>query len=638
MMTTTSTPPNKKICFNSNCQEVLSRSRKGWRRRTGDFAELCDRCASSYEEGKFCDTFHLNSLGWRCCEFCGKKVHCGCIVSFHLFVLLDDGGIECMLCARKSFILTPNPALPPPSSLMLPVQSERIKDLSVMNQSAGSGTLPWRQSPSSFIYTTQSGSHQPVTSEVDAHSSSSHITSELFTADRILNGSPKFVAGDMVGTSNGDYSNINIFQKLSLTKTEKKDFQFASSASQNAANGQTMVSQNHLLQPNTLVNKEYGGHCGVDLSGETQVWDGRSRADALSKIQLLSRYSPRIIDQDLKQISVDPNYVVTPLFEKMLSASDAGRIGRLVLPKRCAEAYFPTIYRSEGLPIKIQDLKGNEWVFQFRYWLNNCSRMYVLEGVTPCIQSMQLKAGDIVTFGRIEPEGKLVMGFRKAPTSPLFDHGNENQDSEKMAPSALPDMPSSKQAKTKYQASSGGSKKKRSRIETENLVELKLTLEEVQVLLRPPPNLAPVVVAIEGFGFEEYKNAPIIGRPTIFATDKTGEKVQWVQCEECLKWRKISAGAFIPSEWTCSKNSCDPRRSSCSASQELTTAELEELLKRENGGGCKKMKEVTKGDDDVMRCSFKRQIDLNMQPERDEEEEEEEEEEGSSSIFFTQLR
>ncbi|XP_047313323.1 B3 domain-containing protein Os07g0563300-like isoform X4 [Impatiens glandulifera] len=583
MMTTTSTPPNKKICFNSNCQEVLSRSRKGWRRRTGDFAELCDRCASSYEEGKFCDTFHLNSLGWRCCEFCGKKVHCGCIVSFHLFVLLDDGGIECMLCARKSFILTPNPALPPPSSLMLPVQSERIKDLSVMNQSAGSG--------------------------------------------------------DMVGTSNGDYSNINIFQKLSLTKTEKKDFQFASSASQNAANGQTMVSQNHLLQPNTLVNKEYGGHCGVDLSGETQVWDGRSRADALSKIQLLSRYSPRIIDQDLKQISVDPNYVVTPLFEKMLSASDAGRIGRLVLPKRCAEAYFPTIYRSEGLPIKIQDLKGNEWVFQFRYWLNNCSRMYVLEGVTPCIQSMQLKAGDIVTFGRIEPEGKLVMGFRKAPTSPLFDHGNENQDSEKMAPSALPDMPSSKQAKTKYQASSGGSKKKRSRIETENLVELKLTLEEVQVLLRPPPNLAPVVVAIEGFGFEEYKqNAPIIGRPTIFATDKTGEKVQWVQCEECLKWRKISAGAFIPSEWTCSKNSCDPRRSSCSASQELTTAELEELLKRENGGGCKKMKEVTKGDDDVMRCSFKRQIDLNMQPERDEEEEEEEEEEGSSSIFFTQLR
>lgn len=29
-----------------------------------------------------------------------------------------------------------------------------------------------------------------------------------------------------------------------------------------------------------------------------------------------------------------------PLFEKVLSASDAGRIGRLVLPKACAEVYL----------------------------------------------------------------------------------------------------------------------------------------------------------------------------------------------------------------------------------------------------------------------------------------------------------
>lgn len=42
----------------------------------------------------------------------------------------------------------------------------------------------------------------------------------------------------------------------------------------------------------------------------------------------------------------------------------------------------------------VQDLKGQEWVFQFRFWPNNNSRMYVLEGVTPCIQSMQLQAGD----------------------------------------------------------------------------------------------------------------------------------------------------------------------------------------------------------------------------------------------------
>lgn len=58
------------------------------------------------------------------------------------------------------------------------------------------------------------------------------------------------------------------------------------------------------------------------------------------------------------------------------------------------QAYFPSISQPEGVPLKIQDAKGKDWVFQFRFWPNNNSRMYVLEGVTPCIQSMQLQAGD----------------------------------------------------------------------------------------------------------------------------------------------------------------------------------------------------------------------------------------------------
>ena len=58
------------------------------------------------------------------------------------------------------------------------------------------------------------------------------------------------------------------------------------------------------------------------------------------------------------------------------------------------QAYFPPISQPEGLPLKVQDANGQEWVFQFRFWPNNNSRMYVLEGVTPCIQSMKLQAGD----------------------------------------------------------------------------------------------------------------------------------------------------------------------------------------------------------------------------------------------------
>lgn len=48
--------------------------------------------------------------------------------------------------------------------------------------------------------------------------------------------------------------------------------------------------------------------------------------------------------------------------------------------------------------MRVQDAKGTEWTFQFRFWPNNNSRMYVLEGVTPCIQAMQLRAGDTGIF------------------------------------------------------------------------------------------------------------------------------------------------------------------------------------------------------------------------------------------------
>jgi B3 DNA binding domain len=58
------------------------------------------------------------------------------------------------------------------------------------------------------------------------------------------------------------------------------------------------------------------------------------------------------------------------------------------------QAYFPAISQPEGLPLTVQDSSGKEWQFQFRFWPNNNSRMYVLEGVTPCIQAMQLQAGD----------------------------------------------------------------------------------------------------------------------------------------------------------------------------------------------------------------------------------------------------
>ncbi|XP_015887956.2 B3 domain-containing protein Os07g0563300 isoform X1 [Ziziphus jujuba] len=638
MSSAPSSSSSSMVCYNPECKELKpERPRKGWRLRTGELAELCDRCGSAYEEGRFCDSFHLNASGWRSCESCGKGVHCGCIVSSNAFTLLDPGGIECIACARKNVILSSNTAWPP-SLFFHSTLPERLKDLSVKNwsQLAGSGPVPWRQAPSLFGSITPSEMHSRVPYEVDISAAINKLNAgerigvtslekrkiEDFS-ERLQNGSLKLGARDALengtaGRNCEDQINscLNLGQQPSSLKEEPSTPQFGLSvpyASASETNGQVGAAGSNLRPTPPPMPKQFIGnlHSGVDSPGETQIRNARPRADARGRNQLLPRYWPRFTDQELQQISGDSNSVITPLFEKMLSASDAGRIGRLVLPKKCAEAYFPPISQPEGLPLKVQDAKGKEWIFQFRFWPNNNSRMYVLEGVTPCIQSMQLQAGDIVTFSRLEPEGKLVMGFRKASAATPSDQENETNrngngvsmqgDAELADPSSWSKVDKSGYiakevlgAKTlisrKRKSSTLGSKSKRLRIENEDMMELKLTWEEAQGLLRPPPNHVPSVVVIEGFEFEEYEDAPILGKPTIFSTDNMGEKIQWVQCEDCFKLRKLPADALLPSRWTCSDNSWDPERSSCSAAQELTAEELEDLIPQSVSVASKKMK------------------------------------------------
>ncbi|CAI0423802.1 unnamed protein product [Linum tenue] len=330
----------------------------------------------------------------------------------------------------------------------------------------------------------------------------------------------------------------------------------------------------------------------------------RPPAEGRGRNQLLPRYWPRITDQELQQISMEypycSNSTIVPLFEKVLSASDAGRIGRLVLPKACAEAYFPPISQPEGIPLRIQDVKGKEWVFQFRFWPNNNSRMYVLEGVTPCIQSMQLQAGDTVTFSRMDPEGKLVMGFRKASNSIAMQslkgsndahlsalskhlqstsgdiswHKSEKLDDRTQEGLMLPSIliPERKRARNL------GSKSKRLLMDNQDALELKLTWEEAQDLLRPPPTAKPNIVTIEDHDFEEYEEPPVFGKRSIFVARSTGIQEQWAQCDSCFKWRKLPVDVLLPPKWTCRENDWDQSRSSCSAPDELSPRELENLL------------------------------------------------------------
>ncbi|KAJ6401766.1 hypothetical protein OIU84_013937 [Salix udensis] len=560
-------------CFNSDCTDV--KSRKGWRLRSGDFAELCDRCASAYEEGSFCEAFHSRASGWRCCESCGKRVHCGCIVSIQAFTLLDAGGIACLACARKSFVLTSNPAWSP---LFYHASfPERLKDLSVKSwsQLAGSGPVPWRQAPSLFNPSAtpamQSELQTRMPYEVDRLNTGETFSAPSLEKRKVEDFSEKFINGnlrirlrDIVENGNAGIIGEEQSQTPSSLMEDASAQQFGISLpykSLSESNSQIEGSVNALQPaPPPPFTKHFHGslHNGVDSSVDGHIRNGKPRTDARGRSQLLPRYWPRFTDGELHQISGNSNSVIKPLFEKMLSASDAGRIGRLVLPKKCAEAYFPPISQPEGLPLRVQDSTGKEWIFQFRFWPNNNSRMYVLEGVTPCIQNMQLQAGDTVTFSRLEPEGKLVMGFRKATSATPSDQDNETSQIGNgvftKGDAELDHSPWSKVDKSGYIA--------------KEVLEGKSSIRK-----RKSSTLGS-----KRFEFEEYEDAPVLGKPTIFATDNVGQKVQWVQCEDCLKWRKLPANTLLPSKWACSSNTWDPERSSCSVAQELTAEQLEYLI------------------------------------------------------------
>ncbi|KAJ1422947.1 Zinc finger, CW-type [Sesbania bispinosa] len=645
--------------------------KKGWPLRSGGFAQLCCKCGfmeewkrdtldplSAFESSVFCNKFHHHETGWRECKFCNKLIHCGCIVSRSLFEYLDFGGIGCVSCVNTSLPSMMRNNENPSGSLSLTQANASDRHSAHFDGRLFAGSVDEGKLMQLCRVVEASESSRWNQAQRDGKTTCSGKTSQEVKCSfkdvdtgfsNIMKPSVQSLTFATLENNRSKWEIKNIHESTAQPSLSmylgnpSKNKSVPPSAGENVEGRlETKPSppfhQGQRSRPilPKLVKTGLTMNVETDKGTTSQSRIARPPAEGKGKNQLLPRYWPRITDQELERLSGDLKSTVVPLFEKVLSASDAGRIGRLVLPKACAEAYFPHISQSEGLPLRIQDVKGNEWTFQFRFWPNNNSRMYVLEGVTPCIQSMQLRAGDTVTFSRIDPGGKLVMGFRKASNSTdtqdastsaqsngisakgsTFSGGTENLPSGSNYVDLLHSMKGNGEShlnghpehlhlgtgaagllKTengevknnhslqkqisvleKKRTRNIGSKSKRLLIANEDAMELKLTWEEAQDLLRPPPSVKPSIVTIEDQEFEEYEEPPVFGKRTIFSTCLTGGKEQWAQCDDCSKWRKLPVDALLPPKWTCSENVWDTSRSSCCAPEELSSRELENLLK-----------------------------------------------------------
>ncbi|KAI9117404.1 hypothetical protein K1719_011570 [Acacia pycnantha] len=110
------------------------------------------------------------------------------------------------------------------------------------------------------------------------------------------------------------------------------------------------------------------------------------------------------------------------LFRKMLTPSDAGRLNRIVIPKKNATMCFPEISRrmegdaKAGVRAEVQvdffDRTMKAWKFRYCYWKSSQSYVFT-RGWSRFVKDKNLKVNDVVAFYlcEVRREGKLVKKF-----------------------------------------------------------------------------------------------------------------------------------------------------------------------------------------------------------------------------------
>ncbi|XP_047063483.1 putative B3 domain-containing protein Os04g0676650 [Lolium rigidum] len=124
------------------------------------------------------------------------------------------------------------------------------------------------------------------------------------------------------------------------------------------------------------------------------------------------------------------------VLRKDLTNSDVGNIGRIVLPKRDAEANLPALLERDGLILKMDDFKlPATWNFKYRFWPNNKSRMYIMESTGEFVKSHSLEAGDTLIIYKSLESGKFIVRGEKATQqrAPLLcleckEEGNNSEE------------------------------------------------------------------------------------------------------------------------------------------------------------------------------------------------------------------
>ncbi|XP_072966711.1 B3 domain-containing protein LFL1-like [Typha angustifolia] len=129
------------------------------------------------------------------------------------------------------------------------------------------------------------------------------------------------------------------------------------------------------------------------------------------------RHKPRETALDLSRPAPDPDQAVDGLrfiLQKELRNSDVSALGRIVLPKKEAEAQLPGLTTRDGINITMHDLVNCQvWTFKYRYWPNNKSRMYILENTGDYVKAHGLQLGDFIMIYKDDNKDQFLIRAKK---------------------------------------------------------------------------------------------------------------------------------------------------------------------------------------------------------------------------------
>ncbi|KAM3191404.1 hypothetical protein ACQJBY_065058 [Aegilops geniculata] len=103
------------------------------------------------------------------------------------------------------------------------------------------------------------------------------------------------------------------------------------------------------------------------------------------------------------------------ILRKELTKSDVANVGRIVLPKKDAEASLPPLCERDPVILQMDDMVlPITWKFKYRFWPNNKSRMYILDSTSEFVKTHGLQAGDALIIYKNPVPGKYIVRGEKA--------------------------------------------------------------------------------------------------------------------------------------------------------------------------------------------------------------------------------